>query len=102
MYPSIEFKLYVLIISCVCNLLHALQFNSRNGNKHPILSSVYEVINLNQISNKETNSRENRGPSLVKQMIKHPNPNPNNRRYSIEDYEYEDPYDYLASETKHK
>lgn len=98
MYASIEFKTYFVIISCLCNLLHTLQLNNRNRNRHPILSSVYDVIKLNQIDKKIMNSGENRGPSLMKQMMN----DPNNRRYTSEDYEYEDPYDYSTAESKHK
>lgn len=105
MNASIDIKIYffVNLISCV----YALQFINRNGNKHPILSSVYDVIKLNQIDNsdsKMTNDVENMNPPPMKQQMTMKNPN--NRRYSVEDYDYEDsyqdPYDYSVAETKHK
>lgn len=91
MYASTEFKIYLFTIYCLCNLLHALQFNNKNGNKFQILSSVYDVIKSNE--KKMPTSDEKQSVS---------NHNPNNRRYSFEDYEYGEPMDYAVAESNHE
>lgn len=94
MYASIEFKIYFFTFYCLCNLLHAFKFHNKNENKHQILSSVYDVIQINENEKKLTNSDEN--PSMD-------NKNLNTRRYSFEDYEYGEPYaDYAVAETNHE
>lgn len=88
-----------MTIYCACN---ALQFNkiNKNGNKHQILSSVYDVIKFTD--NKKPIDGENRGPLMSAESMPKPTESPN-RRYSIEDYEYVDAMnDFTGAESNHE